>query len=118
MTDYTEIVSRLREWREVYYLLPEHEQLLGDAADAIEELLKDRDAAYLVGHQLADKLPVWIPVTERLPEPKFAREWFLVCLASGCIETLAFERDRNCWWETGSPVTHWMPLPAPPKEEV
>lgn len=58
----------------------------------------------------------WISVKERLPEPRFSREWYLVALESGCVMTLAFERDENRWAETGSPVTHWMLLPEPPKE--
>ena len=62
--------------------------------------------------------PRWVRCEERLPKPRFAREWYLVALESGCVKTLAFERDTNEWWETGSPVTHWMPLPEPPKEEA
>lgn len=62
-----------------------------------------------------DAVPVkWISVKDRLPKPRFAREWYLVALESGCVKTLAFERDRNEWHETGSPVTHWMELPEPP----
>ena len=60
----------------------------------------------------------WISVKDRLPTPTFARQWYLVCLESGCVESLAFDRDRNCWWETGSRVTYWMNLPEPPKEET
>lgn len=59
----------------------------------------------------------WIPVDEKLPEPPFARAWYLVALKSGCVMTLAFEKDRNDWAFIGplaSPVTHWMPLPEPP----
>ena len=65
----------------------------------------------------------WISVEERLPEPRFAREWYLVALESGCVKTLAYENPtvkgalfRKGWHETASPVTHWMPLPEPPKE--
>ena len=104
-------------------------KLMYDAADAIEELQK---AVYFHKYNsefwedkynsLVDEK--WIPVTERLPEPKFAREWYLVSLRSGCVKTLAFEKGgrtdnlfRPGWHETASPVTHWMPLPEPPKEE-
>ena len=65
----------------------------------------------------------WISVKERLPEPRFAREWYLVALESGCVKTLAYEKPmvkgalfHKGWHETASPVTHWMPLPEPPKE--
>ena len=67
-------------------------------------------------------VPKWIPVKARLPEPKFAREWYLVHLESGCIKTLAFEKSgtpnnlfKDGWHETASRITHWMPLPTPPK---
>ena len=61
--------------------------------------------------------PKWIPVTERLPEHDY--EDVLVC-------------DRDLYWISftktkrngekyfvvdGNCVTHWMPLPEPPKED-
>ncbi len=66
----------------------------------------------------------WIPVTERLPEPK---QKVLVATYLGGVyygfmeprgkfytanNTLA---DSWCWEPD---VTHWMPLPQPPKEET
>ena len=94
--------------------------ILKDAAGAIEEL------------QAA--VPKWISVEERLPErtnPLHARDTYLVRLESGCIKTLFYEYDNSdrCrpgmsplfsegWEKTAVPVTHWMPLPAPPKEEL
>lgn len=94
------------------------DKLLKDNADAIEELLA--------------KVPKWISVEERLPErtnPTHARDTYLVRLESGCVKTLFYEYDNSdrCrpemsllfsegWGKTASPVTHWMPLPTPPKE--
>lgn len=62
--------------------------------------------------------PEWISVKERLPEQigSQVREKYLVHLASGCIQKLYFEFPTEGWHFTGSPVTHWMPLPEPPKE--
>ena len=67
----------------------------------------------------------WISVKERLPErPKgwprceIRRCYFLVALKSGCVKSLGFEFGDMRWHTTGSPVTHWMPLPEPPKEVV
>ena len=37
----------------------------------------------------------WIKCSERLPEPRFAREWYLVALESGCVKTLAFEKAET-----------------------
>ena len=109
--------------------------LLGEAANAIEKLQEDSvpiDDMEMILSEVAK--PQWIPVTERLPSPTFAREWYLVALESGCVQTLAFEKggysfefDKDGfsdnlfqpgWHETASPVTHWMRLPEPPKEET
>lgn len=73
-----------------------------------------------------NKIPtalMWIPVSERLPEkPKdseIRRRWYLVSLASGCVESLAFEFENEQWGYvgTGTDVLAWMPLPEPFKEE-
>lgn len=66
----------------------------------------------------------WIPCNERLPKkPKnyphceIRRTYFLVSLESGCVQSLAYEFDRDEWQITASPVIAWMPLPEPWKGE-
>ena len=67
----------------------------------------------------------WISVDDRLPEPKHefdARNWYLVALSNGVVKELAYEFHNHSvfgygWRETAYPVTHWMPLPLPPKGE-
>ena len=57
----------------------------------------------------------WIPVKERLPE-RF--ETVIVCLDDN-TRSIAFLSEGDVWiamWVL-SGVTHWMPLPEPPKEE-
>ena len=65
----------------------------------------------------------WIPVTEGLPKRpenwprcEIRRCYFLVALESGCVKSLGFEFATMEWHPVGSPVTHWTPLPEPPKE--
>lgn len=65
----------------------------------------------------------WISVKDGLPvrPPDVCgllvrRQWYLVALKSGTVLTLSYEFDEDRWQGIGSPVTHWMPLPEPPKE--
>lgn len=95
MRDYVELVNALRD--------PVRACNAWDAADAIEELLA--------------KVPTWISVEERLPN-----EAVRVLTYSGDIVkenwlfTVAFSGgERKEWKYMDGFVTHWMPLPAPPK---
>ena len=75
--------------------------------------------------ELRARVPKWISVDDRLPEPKHefdARNWYLVALSNGVVKELAYEFHNHSvfsygWRETAYPVTHWMPLPEPPKGE-
>lgn len=101
--------------------------------------MKDIDAfeqAYKNGY--ADGTPKWIPVTERLPEDRanvlcyyngvfgqitrIAR--FANCLEdvheydfAGCKHSGFFVYDSEYGYYEVNDVTHWMPLPEPPKGE-
>ena len=69
----------------------------------------------------------WVPVTERLP----SEEGLVLVIVSGQFRNMTFDNAYEladycpegwileAWPEWESPdVTHWMPLPALPKEEV
>ena len=77
--------------------------LLNDSADAIEELLA--------------AVPHWISVEERLPEENKNYLYYGVFLPLG-VKAMDMCRFDGVRWRTSSDVeiTHWMPLPAPPKE--
>lgn len=110
--------------------------ILEEAADAIEELsmkLHGDEAAILGMKREIERMvvagkPRWIPVTERLPEP----ETTVLVVYIGCNTkkphadmTAMCYGDYWCWADGDIPgercrvpITHWMPLPEPPKEEA
>ena len=59
----------------------------------------------------------WIPVTERLPEEckEVLAYRFTGCEVDSCVS------HKKAYWSydpvSDYPVTHWMPLPTPPKGE-
>ena len=105
---YEELVKRLRDYEESgLFTISPYEA--GEAADAIEELSEPR----------------WIPVTERLPG---YGDWVLgigpkhgyhVCEYRG-ITHFPYSGDIPWFSAKGRTltITHWMPLPEPPKEEA
>ena len=93
------------------------------AADAIEELSRAQEQwIEQERNALLQSIPRWIPVTERLPE----RNGFYLCLyeskAKGGVamdEGLSISQFINKKWSLFDSyvVTHWLPIPEPPKEE-
>ena len=111
---YEELVKRLRSQCQGYGKECEdcnadgncRSQMENEAADAIVVLSK------------MEKTTQWIPVTERLPyESVFVH-------GKGGELVVAQYSHKHKWWEDDEGyycdtnyVTHWMPLPEPPKEE-
>lgn len=114
---YEELISRLRT-----YTNDGTDDLRNDAADAIEELIHEYESLAKTVNETAEWLhnrntARWIPVTERLPEPY---TWVLVSAEKHKVAFDAFY-DGVQWKDAvlnGLIVTHWQPLPEPPKEET
>ena len=76
--------------------------------------------AEVVGYLIANGVTVqeWISVKDRLPEDG---QIVLTC-KNGICDIQTYEARRNGWlckgwfWSMAT-VTHWMPLPQPPKGE-
>ena len=118
LTVYDELVKRLRS--DADYMDGEGIALFAapkfyrECADAIEE-------QSLVLESYRNRMKAgcdWIPVTERLPE---RRRWVLCRCQANITEVMRFENAE--WYHDPSHVyffefvTHWMPLPDPPKKE-
>jgi len=128
MRDYDSTVKNLREAAKglLFDAMPYRASVMRDAADAIEELLA--------------AVPKWISVEERLPGDC---EHVLCRIEEECMyydatggEVFAMDSylceahyrrgKHKGWYKAVSPdissctnnVTHWMPLPEPPKEDA
>ena len=99
---------------------------LENAVKFLEEQLKEEKAETerwkSAALYYADKLgsvQKWIPISERLPEPW---KWILCYCEAGNIEMLRYDDFIEEWGSINlnraykkDYVTHWMPLPEPPK---
>ena len=118
MRDYSAISKRLRRYSEncvAYKLDADFADAVSDAADAIEELLDELTT-------IRKQLPHWISVGERLPEIDTS---VLMCAFGKSVGEgtyRGYDGVHHVWkmyavsgtyWD--DEVTHWMPLPAPPK---
>ena len=125
---YEELVKRLRELPHLLFVqLHGHEDVVYKAADAIEELQHSLDIMGDANAKLRNQVPDWTPVTERLPKKSGN---YLTAFGDGtamAVNEFMHPRDwlteegrkanPNGKWYWGG-VTHWMPIPEPPKEEV
>lgn len=67
----------------------------------------------------AEPQSAWIPCNERLPKCK---EPVLICIYNSEMVVATLDDDKigfstDDTWTHRKYVTHWMPLPEPPKEE-
>lgn len=91
----------------------------GTFHDETENILKQ---AYIekTGTQWIDTgvLPQWISVEERLPDKGFLDKEIIVCklnrFGGQYVYVTRFWGTHSALWNN---ITHWMPLPEPPKEK-
>lgn len=88
--------------------------LMREAADQIERDQKEIE-------ELREKLPKWISVKERLPIDRIKKYLVAFQDAGGSIVDMARYFPSDGWtcdnWDVPQNlITHWMPLPDPPKE--
>ena len=131
-----ELVKRLIEdksWLEQGHLETEFEIAghIKQAADAIEELQQTvehykgcSDDWYKEACDYKSMLPHWISVTEMLPKADEydARGYAVPYLVMNGWMRVTARRTKDYWVLFGNGtvleyVTHWMPLPEPPKGE-
>lgn len=89
--------------------------LMREAADQIERDQKEIE-------ELREKLPKWISVKERLPIDRLKKYLVAFRDAGGSIVDMARYFPSDGWtcdnWDVPQNlITHWMPLPEPPKED-
>ena len=128
MRDYEELIKQLRECgsrrncldcpydNDASYCI---EPRITEAADAIEELILTAESYKRSMEAWADEAanaqPRWIPVTDRLPDEEEAVLAF--CTNTGTVKVAWL--IEGVWWTWdfyGFHISHWMPLPEPPKE--
>ena len=111
----------------------EHYEATVKFARMLVDHLKPGEA---VAYNLSPTEPRWIPVSERLPEdnlPRFSNvkqiKVITALISDKGVRTVRSQmRYKDTWatgyqtiwrWKySGSEITHWMPLPEPPKEET
>ena len=119
---YEKLVSWLREEHKPHLISDFDKAQIESAADAIEELSKQHETQRNNLIALLNDKPRWIPVTERLPEERGNYIVVINCPRGQWDEICAFDGEKEWvsideYAEIATKwVTHWMPLPEPPKE--
>lgn len=126
-----ELVNMLREHYDEHCPLDRASGVCGatlanNAADAVEEL---EEKCQALAETLYAYEHLWIPVTERLPDDKEMVIGFTPCdgfMFVGFHVTSVWDGHDYSYWnivtamrstrKMTKKVTHWMPLPKPPKE--
>ena len=127
-TMYEELVKRMRQQHQDMDCGNCNTCVIPKAADAVEELQQTAkhykecsDDWYKEACDYKAMLPRWITVSERLPED--GSDILAVQSCCGEVRIIPANYDRGVWYDCifnriAEHITHWMPLPEPPKEEA
>ena len=107
------LIEKLRDAGWTNPGLTDKQSLEWDAATALEQLQAENDRLKAEVQQTR-----WIPVEERLPNPK--QNVLAYSPKSGIAEADYADGFwmQYRWSSVMDGVTHWMPLPKLPKEEI
>lgn len=86
-----------------------------DDVDIGHDLKMAFEDGYQAGVEAAQ--PKWISVDERLPEEgETVLCYYESDLMGVCTRLHEIWEDSYGYWESDDAITHWMPMPEPPKE--
>jgi len=122
-TDYTEETSdpeMAKNWAAVVGVLPVFE---GDINTRLQAEQLSGNTEQVEPVSAANKLGGWTPVSERMPEDG---EHVIVFHPGDGVMQITFFFAYGKWWDAAEDdsgrdkyyFTHWMPLPAAPKQEA
>ena len=112
-----DLIKRLREAAEYTPCIIDRKDAI-EAADAIEELQAQLMFSNDAAKKIAEKVPKWIPVTERLPNGNGeylvsgnGKVWVCEFMILGNVGGWCNNAKNPC-------VKYWMPLPLPKQEAI
>ena len=112
-----EIVMEIQKEREAFdaYFKEKYPELYKDVFD------EDGDDRAIIGYSFAwsawqtakaQAVPEWISVEDELPTPNKTLSDAVIAWDGLCIRRIPL-----CLFKSASEVTHWMPIPQPPKAQ-
>lgn len=86
------------------------------ATETKAKVQKDYEGFVDVIHALADQIPQWVSVKERLPDGDGK---YIVCTTKGSVYCAKFSNRGGPYFHTdmNTHIAYWMPLPEPPEDE-